>query len=327
MSGYPGGGGYPQQGGYGVRPSYPGGAPSGGGGYPGGGGGAPPSSGGYPGAGAPPSSGGYPGGAAPPTSGGYPGGGYSGGYQGQGGTPTSSGGGFPAGGARPPAFPGAAAPPVDPNIAQWFNAVDQDRSGSITAPELQKALVNGNWSHFSEEACRMMIDMFDRDRNGTINVYEFGHLFNYINQWKGLFENIDRDRSGFIEYSELQQDIFDKNASGTIDFNEFQQLFNYINQWKSLFESFDKDRSGRIEESELLQAFQQMGYRFTPTFVQNLLAKYDPRTRKLTLDNFIMACVQIKRLTDSFRSRDREMRGQATFQYEDFVGLAMGAHK
>jgi hypothetical protein len=40
-----------------------------------------------------------------------------------------------------------------------------------------------------------------------------------------------------------------------------------------------------------------MGYRFSPTFVQNLLSKYDPRSRKLTLDNFIVACVQIKRLT------------------------------
>jgi hypothetical protein len=44
-------------------------------------------------------------------------------------------------------------------------------------------------------------------------------------------------------------------------------------------------------------AFQQMGYRFSPTFIQNLMAKYDPRTRRLTLDNFIVACVQIKRLT------------------------------
>ena len=33
-------------------------------------------------------------------------------------------------------------------------------SGQIDAKELQKALVNGNWSHFSEEACRMMINMF-----------------------------------------------------------------------------------------------------------------------------------------------------------------------
>jgi len=125
----------------------------------------------------------------------------------------------------------------------------------------------------------MMIDMFDRDKSGQINVQEFASLFAYINDWKGLFERIDRDRSGFIEQAELNQ------------------------------------------------AFQQMGYRFTPTFIQNLLAKYDSRQRKLTLDNFIVASVNIKRLTDSFRSRDREMRGQATLQYEDFIGLAMGAHK
>ena len=50
-----------------------------------------------------------------------------------------------------------------------------------------------------------MAEMFDRDRTMTINVYEFRDLFNYINQWKALFEGIDRDRSGFIEFGELQQ--------------------------------------------------------------------------------------------------------------------------
>ena len=29
----------------------------------------------------------------------------------------------------------------------------------------------------------------------------------------------------------------------------------------------------------------------------------------------------------TFRSRDREMRGQAVMQYEDFINLALGAHK
>lgn len=201
---------------------------------------------------------------APPT--GYPG-------APQGGYPGAPQGGYPG------APGGYGAPQVDPQIASWFNAVDQDRSGQIDAKELQRALVNGNWSNFSEEACRMMIDMFDLDRSGSINMYEFGSLFKYINDWKGLFERIDRDRSGFIE------------------------------------------------EQEFRQALEQMGYRFSPHFVNNLLAKYDPRGRKLTLDNFIVASVQIKRLTDSFRSRDRAMQGQATFQYEDFVGVALGAHK
>jgi len=122
-------------------------------------------------------------------------------------------------------------------------------------------------------------------------------------------------------------DMFDRDKSGQINVQEFASLFSYINQWKGLFESIDRDRSGFIEQAEFSQALQQMGYRFSPTFVQNLLAKYDSRSRKLTLDNFIVASVNIKRLTDSFRTRDREMRGQATLQYEDFIGLAMGAHK
>jgi len=234
---------------------------------------------GYPGSGYPgsgPAGGGYPG--AP--GGGYPGGQPVGHNPYQQGAPA----GGPAGyGAAPPGGPaGYGVPPqpqVDPNIAQWFQAVDTDKSGHITASELQRALVNGNWSHFSEEACRMMIEMYDA------------------------------------------------NNSGSIDMGEFQALFQCINKWKGIFETYDQDRSGRIEESELTKALSQMGYRFSPTFVQNILSKYDSKHKRMTLDNFIVCCVQIKRLTDSFRVRDREMKGVATLQYEDFIGLAMGAHK
>jgi len=267
MSGYPGQG-YPTQGG-----GYPGSAPPASGGYPGS---APPASGGYPGS-APRPGGGYPG-SAPPA-GGYPGSAPPpSGYPGSAPRPA---GGYPGSAPQQGGYPGYGAPQqpgVDPQVQQWFNAVDSDRSGQIEAKELQKALVNGNWSNFSEEACRMMIEMFDKDKKGTISIHEFGALFQYINQWKATFESIDKDRSGYIESAELSQ------------------------------------------------AFQQMGYRFTPTFVQNLLSKYDPRTRRLTLDNFIVACTQIQRLTTSFRTRDREMRGQATLAYEDFVGLALGCH-
>lgn len=121
-------------------------------------------------------------------------------------------------------------------------------------------------------------------------------------------------------------EMFDREKKGTINIHEFGALFGYINQWKGTFEGYDRDRSGYIEQNELTSAFQQMGYRFSPTFVGNLLAKYDARTRRLTLDNFIVACVQIQRLTNSFRTRDKEMRGQATLAYEDFIGIALGAH-
>ncbi|CAG2193300.1 Peflin,Programmed cell death protein 6,Sorcin [Mytilus edulis] len=119
--------------------------------------------------------------------------------------------GYPAAAPQPgygqaPGGYGAGPPPgIDPSVYQWFLTVDQDKSGHITAHELQQALVNGNWSHFNPETCRLMISMFDRDNTGTIQLHEFNALWNYIQQWKGVFERFDGNHSGSIEAHELIQ--------------------------------------------------------------------------------------------------------------------------
>jgi len=92
---------------------------------------------------------------------------------------------------------------VDPNILQWFQAVDTDRTGKISLMELQQALTNANWTRFNTETCRLMIGMFDRDRSGQIDFQEFQGLWTYIHQWKTIFDMFDRDRSGSIDANEL----------------------------------------------------------------------------------------------------------------------------
>lgn len=42
-------------------------------------------------------------------------------------------------------------PGADPQLWQWFSSVDSDRSGSISATELQAALVNGTWMVFTPD--------------------------------------------------------------------------------------------------------------------------------------------------------------------------------
>ncbi|XP_052123961.1 uncharacterized protein LOC113216439 isoform X3 [Frankliniella occidentalis] len=189
------------------------------------------------------------------------GGDQQGGYGGQqpgnypGGQPGGYGGNYFGGqqpGNYPPQNPGAGVQGgLSPEVQQWFNAVDRDRSGKITAKELQAALVNGQGKNFSDQACNLMIGMFDRDKTGTI------------------------------------------------DINEFQQLYNYINQWLGTFRSYDHDQSGHIEETELAQAFQQMGFRFTPEFIKFLITKSDTENHtKISVDQFIVLCVQVQRFTD-----------------------------
>jgi Ca2+-binding EF-hand superfamily protein len=91
---------------------------------------------------------------------------------------------------------------IDPQVAQWFAAVDTDRSGRITAPELQGALMSSNGQKFSEAACRLMIGMFDNG-TGSIDINGFTHLFQYVNQWLTAFRTYDADQSGFINSQEL----------------------------------------------------------------------------------------------------------------------------
>lgn len=161
-----------------------------------------------------------------------------------------------------------------------------------------------------------------------------------VQQW---FNTVDRDHSGHINAPELKAALvngqgknfsdtacslmigmFDHDKTGTIDVNEFQQLYTYINQWLNVFRTYDRDQSGHIEEDELGQALQQMGFRFSPNFIQFLISKSDLQGHKqISVDQFIVCCVQIQRFTEAFRKRDHEMKGVITLNFEDFLTIAL----
>lgn len=205
----------------------------------------------------------------------YQGGGY--GYPGNGPQFNQQ---FAAGGGGYAPPPGAFAPQnadVSQDVQRWFAMVDRDRSGKINAPELKVALVNGKGENFSEHCCRLMIGMFDKDASGTIDIYEF------------------------------------------------EKLYNYINQWLAVFKTYDRDQSGYIDEPELTQALTQMGFRFSPEFINFLIKKSDPSTKKsISVDQFIVLCVQIQRFTEAFRVRDAQQSGTISIGFEDFLGIALG---
>jgi len=107
-------------------------------------------------------------------------------------------GGYPGYAQGPP--PGA-----DAQLWEWFSAVDADLSGAIDANELQAALVNGNWTKFDLDTVKMLMNIFDTDRSGSIRFAEFSGLWKYIADWQGVFRHFDRDQSGTIEGRELSE--------------------------------------------------------------------------------------------------------------------------
>jgi Ca2+-binding EF-hand superfamily protein len=153
------------------------------------------------------------------------------------------------------------------DVWSWFKSVDRDNSGSINARELREALVNNNWSHFNEETCRILIGMFDSNKDGTIDVREFEALWKYVQEWRNCFERFDRDRSGKIDSSELHQAltefgyrlsmnfctlctrVFDRNDKNSMNFDDFIQCCVMIKMLTDSFRKKDRNQSGVINIS------------------------------------------------------------------------------
>jgi Ca2+-binding EF-hand superfamily protein len=94
---------------------------------------------------------------------------------------------------------------ADPQLWQWFSTVDNDRSGAITAVELERALINGDWTPFDLDTVKLLMSIFDTDRSGTIGFNEFAGLWKYVKDWQNVFRHFDRDRSGTIDGGELRE--------------------------------------------------------------------------------------------------------------------------
>ena len=70
---------------------------------------------------------------------------------------------------------------------------------------VERALINGDWSPFDLDTVKLLMNIFDTDRSGTIGFNEFSGLWKYIKDWQGVFRHFDRDNSGSIDGGELSE--------------------------------------------------------------------------------------------------------------------------
>ncbi|XP_055548336.1 programmed cell death protein 6 [Wyeomyia smithii] len=145
-----------------------------------------------------------------------------------------------------------------------FQKVDRDRSGFISADELQQALSNGTWNPFNPETVRLMIGMFDRSNRGCVSFQDFGALWKYVTDWQNCFRSFDTDNSGNIDKNELKSALtafgyrlsdglydilirkFDRYGKGTILFDDFIQCCVILYTLTSAFRQYDTDQDGVI---------------------------------------------------------------------------------
>ncbi|KAJ8933705.1 hypothetical protein NQ318_017069 [Aromia moschata] len=193
----------------------------------------------------------------------------------------------------------------------------------------------------------MLSELRQRKYNYAVESPSFLMQFNHqlstvhpaVEKW---FRTMDTKNEGKISSKELQQAfeifqgkhfsdaackfvvrLFDLDKNGGLDIKEFETLYHYIKQWLVAFNTYDRDESGFLDENELECALKHMNINFSPEFVKFLITKNSPKARKISLDQYIITCIQIQRFTDEFKLRDKNFTGNVTVKYEDFLEMIM----
>eukprot|EP00695_Tsukubamonas_globosa_P000827 TRINITY_DN174_c0_g1_i1.p1 TRINITY_DN174_c0_g1~~TRINITY_DN174_c0_g1_i1.p1 ORF type:complete len:142 (-),score=34.68 TRINITY_DN174_c0_g1_i1:156-581(-) len=95
------------------------------------------------------------------------------------------------------------APEEYARLQSWFQAVDTDRSGSVSAKELQVALAKGGLN-YSLPTIRALIAMFDNDRTGNVSFQEYCSIHFFIMNMRNIFVQNDVRRTSSLSPAELQ---------------------------------------------------------------------------------------------------------------------------
>ncbi|KAG0047231.1 hypothetical protein BGZ83_007683 [Gryganskiella cystojenkinii] len=136
---------------------------------------------------------------------------------------------------------GSVLPPLK-TLKDWFNAVDTDGNGTLSAEELQRTLMNGDWTPFSS-------------------------LWNYIEKWKACFQTFDLDRSGTIDTEDFHTALkgfgfnlsptsvnliakkYDARGRGNITFDNFVQGCVTVLNLTETFRRMDHSGTGVVTMS------------------------------------------------------------------------------
>jgi calcium-dependent protein kinase len=157
---------------------------------------------------------------------------------------------------------------------------------------VQKSVIYFRAFHMSSDEAQEYIDMFkliDENSDGVLTLEEIKNGIQHCklnikideNTITQLFNDMDIDKNGFINYTEFVSALmdyeknikkehliacfrkYDADNSGKIDFNEFCSILNpenenEIKELKDLYNRFDKDGDGEIDIGEFIEGFKKL---------------------------------------------------------------------
>ncbi|XP_031250455.1 sorcin-like isoform X2 [Pistacia vera] len=123
-------------------------------------------------------------------------------------------------------------------LREWYDRVDSEKTGNITAAQLKCALAVGNLD-FPLSVVQQMIRMYDFDKNGTMSFQEFVELNKFLLKVQHAFSDLEKSR-GYL----VPDDVY--KALVKIGFSLDSPAFYTV------CESFDQKKNGRLRLDDFI---------------------------------------------------------------------------
>ncbi|KAG9144544.1 hypothetical protein Leryth_010765 [Lithospermum erythrorhizon] len=218
-------------------------------------------------------------------------------------------------------------------LKEWFDRVDSDKTGNITAPQLKIAFAVGNLD-FSLSIVQQMIRMYDFDKNGTMSFDEFIQLNQFLLKAQQVFADFESIRLLSINMypSTITQER--KGSLGAcfhvpVDISSYDKLLccttthlGSKNQHLCHQANITYLLGGRgfLVLDDVYEGLVKMGFSLDSPAFYTVCESFDTKKNgRLKLDDFISLCIFVQSAQNLFNSFDTSKQGRVTLDLNQFI--------
>ncbi|KAJ7532153.1 hypothetical protein O6H91_14G074400 [Diphasiastrum complanatum] len=140
------------------------------------------------------------------------------------------------------------------DLRDQFNAIDMDKSGTITLEEIKEALAKDRPWAVKESRVTDILQAMDSNRDGIVDFEEFVAATLHVHQLEGL------DSAKWHKRSKAAFAKFDFDKDGFITAEELKQYTGMKGSLHTLLEEADTDGDGRISLPEFQRLLRQASH-------------------------------------------------------------------
>ncbi|CAN1307847.1 unnamed protein product [Linum perenne] len=184
-------------------------------------------------------------------------------------------------------------------LREWFDRVDSERIGSVTATQLKTALAVGNLE-FPLSVVQQMIRMYDFDRNGTMSFDEFVALNKFlIKVWILYFVTV------------LAAAFAECCSTSLLRPREVNSVLYAIET--------PTDR-GYLVPDDVYEGLVKVGFSLDSPAFYTVCESFDQKKNgKFRLDDFISLCIFVQSARNLFESFDTAKQGRISLDMNQFI--------